>query len=420
MKLKNARLLDPQRGIDGLGWVKIEHGLIQSFGFGQAPFDDGTDLQGWLLTPSFVDTHVHFRAPGGEHKETIQTGACAALRGGYSAVVTMANTNPAIDNPDLVKWEIDQGKKAGIKLYPAAAVTVGLKGKVLTDFVALKAAGAQCLSDDGYPIVDEAIAKKAYEEAKRLGLRISIHPEDPDYGGDRSIHRGPLSEQFGLVGVHPEAENRHIRRDLALAEETGAGVMVQHVSTKAGCQAIREAKSRGVDVCGEATPHHMALTCEDVARLGTSAKMSPPLRPEEDRQGVFEAFMDGTLDCLATDHAPHSPEEKALPLGQAPNGIIGLETAFSVVYALIKPFGDQGLYRLIDSLTHCPRRAMSLPEVGFFAGSPADLTLLDLEEEWLCDVQSLGSKSRNCPWLGQKMQARVKAVIIDGEVAYRG
>lgn len=414
MRLKNALLFDPSHGVCGLGWVQIVHGLVDGWGYGTAPFADGLDCEGKLLSPGFVDTHVHFREPGGEHKETIGSGLAAALRGGYTAVVAMANTNPPVDCAHALLSGLRAAAGAGCRYYQAAAVTEGLKGKSLTDFRTLKSAGAVCLSDDGSPIVSDLLARRAYVQAKDLGLRISVHPENPQWSGDRSMHRGVLSERLGLVGVDPCAEDDHIQRDLDLALETGGAVMVQHVSTARGCNAIRRAKARGVNVTAEATPHHMTLTVEEVMRSGTNAKMSPPLRPEEDRCAVLAAFLDGTLDCLSTDHAPHAPQEKALGMAQAPNGIIGLETAFAVVWAAVRPWGSAGLRRLIEGLTSAPRKALNLPDVGLFVGSTADLTLTDLNRPWVADATRFASKGRNCPWDGAFFVGRPVMTLVEG------
>lgn len=415
--INGVRLFDPSLDLDRDGWIRIEDGRIQEMGFQRPPnCGDTLCLRGLWLTPGFVDTHVHFRDPGQTHKETLTTGAQAAAAGGYTTVVMMANTTPPVDTPEKVRDLYERSKGLPCELLPSACVTQGLKGQQLTDFKALKEAGAVCLTDDGFSIVDQDLAEQAFLQAKQVGLRLSIHPEDPRYGGDRSIHRGILSGQLGLEGVSPLAEEEHLKRDLLLVEKNGSKVMAQHVSTARCVQLIREAKAQGCDVTAEVTPHHLWWTVNDVAELGTNGKMSPPLRTEGDRLAVLEGFLDGTLDCLATDHAPHSKDEKDRSLADAPNGVIGLETAFGALVTLLNREKKMDWRRLIDSLTFRPRQALGLPQVRLQPGSIADLTLFDPEEQWQWMPEQRKSRSQNCPWIGVRLTGKVQGTILRGQI----
>lgn len=418
----NCRLVDPSQGLDGPGALLAEDGVILWSG-SQIP--EGTeahrtiDCGGCVLAPGLIDLHVHFREPGQTHKETLATGCQAAAAGGYTAVVTMANTTPPIDSSEMVRWTLQNAQPLDCRIFPAAAVTRGMKGQELTDFRALAEAGASCLTDDGLMVARNDVAFAAFKEAAALGLAVSIHPETPGLGGDRSVNQGDVSRRFGLEGVPPAGEETGIARDIVLAEAAGAHLHVQHVSTARGVALIAWAKSRGAHVTAEATPHHISLTEERVLRCGANAKMSPPLRTEADRLAVETGLLDGTLDVIATDHAPHSPEEKAQGLAKAPNGVVGLETALAVCLTELSASPRFSLPLLIDRMSCRPAAVLGLPGGTLKSGSPADLVVFDPKERWTVDASRFRSKGRNTPWDGETLIGRVKLTVLGGRFTWR-
>ncbi|MGN0838023.1 MAG: dihydroorotase [Pyramidobacter sp.] len=415
---RNARLIDPALKMDMKGDLLAENGVISAVGpsLPEIPAAETVDCRGAVLAPGLVDLHVHFRDPGLTQKETLETGCAAAADGGFTAVVTMANTKPPVDTPEAVRNCIERNKTMDCRIYPAAAVTKNMEGRELTDFEALKQAGAVCFSDDGLTVADSALFYRAFEKAAALDMPVSVHCEAHGFEGDRSMNRGAISRKLGLSGTPALAEELMILRDVFFAEKTGVHVHVQHVSTARGVQIIADAKRRGVNVTAEATPHHMFLDESAILECGSNAKMSPPLRLPEDAEAVRTALMEGVLDVVATDHAPHTPAEKAQGIAKAPNGIIGLETSLAV--CLDGLCGKLGfpVSALVERMSTAPRRIFGLPAVRLEPGSAADLVLFDPSREWLVDASKFKSKGRNCPFNGRVLKGSVLMTVLGGRV----
>lgn len=415
---KQARLIDPDLKMDVQGDLLVENGVISALGPDLQPAADAEwiDCGGAVLAPGMVDLHVHFRDPGQTEKETLETGCAAAASGGFTAVVTMANTKPAVDSPELIRRCIERSRTLDCRIYPAGAVTRSLGGRELTDFVALKEAGAVCLSDDGLTVGSGPLFFKAMEKAAAVGLPVSVHCEAPGFEGDRSMNRGEISRKLGFAGTPALAEELMIMRDVFFAEKTGAHVHVQHVSSRRGVEIIAEAKARGVHVTGEATPHHMFLDETAILKCGPNAKMSPPLRTADDAAAVREALMGGVLDVVATDHAPHTPAEKALGIAKAPNGIIGLETSLGLCLDGLCRAHGFSLSALVERMSTVPRRIFKLPPVNLKPGSPADLALFDPKRRWRVDASKFSSKGRNCPFNGWMLSGMVLMTVLGGRI----
>ena len=372
--------------------------------------------RGLVCTPGFMDVHVHFRDPGFPHKEDIETGARAAAAGGFTRVVCMANTKPAVDTPETLRYVLEKGKRTGIRVMSCATVTKGLKGRELVDMETLREAGAVGFTDDGIPLLDEGLVRQAMEQAAALDMPLSFHEEHPGLIAQNGINRGAVSEGLGIQGSPHEAEYCLVERDCRLALETGCRVLIQHISSAVSVELVRKAKAAGAHVFAEATPHHFSLTQEAVLEHGSLAKMNPPLRTEEDRMAIIRGLRDGTIDVIATDHAPHSKEEKARPLTEAPSGIIGLETAFALgVTNLVRP-GFLTLEELVAKLTLGPAMLYGLKPPRIALGEPADLVLFDVEECW--EVKGFLSRASNSPFLGEKLYGKIKTTVCGGEVVY--
>ena len=393
---------------------------------------DGTGL---CAAPGFVDVHVHFRDPGFTYKEDVGSGASAAAFGGFTSVVCMANTSPVADSAEVIDDVINRGAVTGIHVYQAGSVTKGLKGKELTDFDELMEHGAPGFTDDGIPILDEAILRQAMEKSAVLNVPLSFHEENPQYIDNNGINSDYAKRELGIGGSDRQAEISMIERDVALAKETGAIVNVQHISTAEGVDIIRKAvqdeaqaafKSGSQDACvsqrrihAEACPHHFTLTQEALSEHGTLAKMNPPLRLESDRQAIIAGLQDGTIDIIATDHAPHAPEEKARELTKAPSGILGLQTAFALgVTQLVKP-GYLTLMQLMEKMSLNPAGLYGFDAGRIYEGGPADITIFDPDEEWTFTEDMIRSKSVNSPFVGWKLTGRVRYTICAGKVVYR-
>ena len=382
--IQGGRVIDPEKQEERIGDVIIEGGRIRAVG----TFPDTGDYEkvirafGCVVAPGLVDIHVHFRDPGFPHKEDIGTGAAAAAAGGYTTVVCMANTKPAVDNPETLRYVIEEGKKTGIHVLSAAAVTVGLKGHQLTDMKALREAGAAGFTDDGIPLMDAGILSAAMEQAALLGVPVSLHEEDPGRIKENGINHGRVSETLGIYGSPSEAEETLIARDVKIALATGAKVNIQHISTAGGVEQIRQARKQGADVTAEVTPHHFTLTEDAVLKYGTLAKMNPPLRTEKDRQALLEGLRDGTITIIATDHAPHSRDEKNRPLTQAPSGITGLETSLALGITELVQRGHLTMVQLIEKMSLNPARLYGLDCGRMAEGAPADLVIFDPDEEF--------------------------------------
>lgn len=376
------------------------------------------DAAGCIVAPGLVDVHVHFRDPGFTYKEDIGTGAAAAAAGGYTTVVMMANTKPEIDTEETLRYVLAKGAETGIHVLSCACVTKGLQGKELTDMESLRLAGAAGFTDDGIPLMDEGIVREAMVRTAALGVPISFHEEDKSYIANNGINEGGASAHFGIGGSPREAEISLVERDLMLAIETGALINIQHISSKEAVALVREAKKHSGRIHAEAAPHHIALTEEALIQKGTLAKMNPPLRTEEDRQAIIDGLSDGTIDLIATDHAPHSAEEKARPLTEAPSGLIGLETALSICYEQLVQSGRMSMMELIRSMSSNPARLYGLPAGNIGEGCAADVLIFSPDEPWR--VQHFRSRSQNSPFLGEQMTGRVRYTICEGKVVYDG
>lgn len=416
--IRGGRIIDPVSGKDFIGDLILENGTIKAVGerLNLDGCEDIIEAAGMAVAPGLVDVHVHFRDPGLTYKEDILTGAHAAAAGGFTTVVCMANTKPVIDNAETLQYVLNKGKETGIHVLSCACVTKGMQGKELVDMDALRAAGAAGFTDDGIPILDEEVLKAALIKAEELQVPVSLHEEDPKLITNNGINRGPVSEKLGIGGSPVEAEITMVERDCRLAEETGSYVNIQHISTAGAVEAVRASKRRGSHVTAEAAPHHFTLTDEAVLTYGTLAKMNPPLRTEADRQAVIEGLKDGTIDMIATDHAPHSIDEKGKPLTEAPSGIVGLETSLALgITELVKP-GCLTLMELMRKMSQNPAALYHLPYQGIAEGAPADLVIFAADEEW--KPESFCSKAVNTPFKGWNLTGRVHYTICDGKIVY--
>jgi len=416
--IRGGYIVDPVTGMEGIADLLLRDGSIVSVGeiFSDADCEHVIDASGMIVAPGLVDVHVHFRDPGLTYKEDIETGAKAAAKGGFTTVICMANTKPVVDSAETLQYVLEKGKATGIHVLSCASVTKGMQGKELNDFDALRAVGAAGFTDDGVPIMDETLLRQAFENARRLDIPVSLHEEDPARIANNGVNRGPVSEKLGIGGSPCEAEITLIERDCRIAEEIGAKVNIQHISTAGGVDAVRHSKARGSRVTAEAGPHHFTLTDEAVLTYGTLAKMNPPLRSEADRLAVIEGLKDGTIDIIATDHAPHSAEEKGKALTEAPSGIIGLETSLALgITNLVKP-GHLSLMQLMEKMSKNPANLYGLPAEGIAAGAAADLVIFNPEETWT--VETFASKSCNSPFKGHTLQGKVHYTICEGKVVY--
>lgn len=429
--LKNGCMIDPASGTEGHRDILIEGGRIVRIAprgaleeellcdsvEGQYRKDvDMIDLFGQCIAPGLVDVHVHFRDPGFTHKEDIYTGAQAAARGGFTSVVLMANTKPAADNADTLQYVLDKGKETSIHIYTCANVTKGMQGRELTDMEQLSRLGAAGFTDDGIPLMDEELLRAALRRAAKCGKPVSLHEENPALIANNGVHAGKAAAHYGIGGSPREAEISMVERDLKIAVTEEADLSIQHISTKEAVELVRQAKKRSGHIYAEATPHHFTLTEEAVIRHGTLAKMNPPLREEADRLAIIEGLRDGTIDMIATDHAPHSAEEKAKPLTDAPSGIIGLETALALGIRELVKKGYLSLPELIRKMSCAPAKLYHL-DAGYLAeGGPADLVVFDPDKEWVADT--FVSKAANSPFIGETMTGMVTCTICGGEVVY--
>lgn len=423
--IKNGYILDPESGYEGDGDILIENGRIKKLYLGVTGLVDESlfenleviDANGLYVAPGLVDVHVHFRDPGFEYKEDIETGAKAAAKGGFTTVVLMANTKPVVDNEETLNYILEKGKTTPIHIETCCSVSKGLQGKELCDYKALLEKGAVGFTDDGIPLLEEELVTEAMSRIGSLGVPISLHEEDPNLIANNGINRGKASEYFGIGGSPREAEVSMVARDIEIAKKTGAVVNIQHISCKETADMIRKAKQEGfLNIHGEATPHHFTLTEEAAIQYGTMAKMNPPLRTVEDKAAIIEAIKDGTLDIIATDHAPHSEEEKAKSITEAPSGILGLETAFALGVGELVEKNDMPLMDLIDRMSYAPAKMYGLDAGYIKQDGPADLIIFDPNEMWR--VEGFLSKSKNSPFAGKMMLGKIKKTICSGNVIY--
>ena len=418
--IQNVRVLDPYTQMDALCDVLIgDDGVIaQVAEHIDAPAGCTVyDASGLTVSPGFVDGHVHFRDPGQTQKEDVLTGAAAAAAGGYATVICMANTVPTCDTPEIIRYVTDKAKDCPVQVLQAGSVTKGLKGQELTDFDALLEAGAPCLTDDGINLTSAALCRTAMVEAAKRGTLLSFHEEEPSLVPSPGVNYGSeAAKHFGVPGAMASAESAMIGRDIALALDTGARVLFQHVSSAQSVALIRAGKAMGAKIYAEVTPHHLSLTEDDVPAHGTYARMNPPLRKEADRQALIAALADGTIDMVATDHAPHTAEEKAREFAKAPSGITGLETSLALgITSLVKP-GHLSLTELMEKMSLNPATLYKLDCGRMEEGAPADFVIFDENEKWVVD--SFASKATNSPFLGAELTGRVRYTICDGKVVY--
>jgi dihydroorotase len=422
--IAGARVVDPARGIDEPLDLLIKDGVVARLGESIAPGRRGEviDGKGLVLAPGFVDLHVHLREPGQEHKETIATGTAAAAAGGFTTVCAMANTDPPIDDAPAVAFVVRRARETGkVRVHPIGAVTRGLKGEELAEIGSMKAEGIVAISDDGRPVANGNVMRRALEYASMFSLPVIAHEEDPTLVAGGVMNEGWVATRLGLAGWPAVAEASLVARDALLAEMTRARLHVAHVSTRESLDLLRRAKQAGCPVTCEATPHHLTLTDEEVARSGydTRFKMNPPLRSERDREALVDALVDGTLDAIATDHAPHHRDEKALEFADAPFGVTGLETALAVLIdALVAP-KLVSLGRLVEALTIGPARALGLAAGTLREGAPADVVLFSTTRTTTVEASRFASRSHNSPWLGRTLKGRVERTFVAGREVFR-
>jgi dihydroorotase len=419
--IKNGHIIDPESGLDADKDMLVQDGKIVEIGdAGKLDITGVTetiDAAGCIVAPGLVDGHVHFRDPGQTYKEDILTGGAAAAKGGFTSVVMMGNTVPTMDNPETIKYAIEKGKQTGIKVYACGNVTMGMEGKVLTDMDALLDAGAVLFTDDGKPITNEENMRIACKKAKELGKVISLHEEDPQYIINNGVN-SDVAARMGLVGSPRIAEISMVDRDIKLAIETGADIVIQHISAGESVELIRQARKTHKNIHAEATPHHFTLTDEAVLKHGTLAKMNPPLRLESDRMAIIEGLKDGTIEMIATDHAPHSEEEKAKDLKSAPSGIIGLETSLSLgIRELVQP-GYMTMSQMLWHMTVGVASVYDLDAGRIKVGGAADIVIFDPNATWVAG--DYASKATNTPFTGETMPGVVRYTICDGKVVYKG
>ena len=417
--LKNGRVIDPANGVDAIQDVLLADGMVERLGAGLAAPDGAKviDATGKVVCPGFIDMHVHLREPGYEYKETVATGTRAAAAGGFTAVCCMANTDPVNDNGSITDYILAKAKSEGVvRVYPIGAVTRGLNGEELAELAELSDSGCVAFSDDGKVVMNANLYRRAMEYTLPFGAPIISHAEDAHLSKDASMNEGVVSTELGMTGAPAAAEDVMVARDILLAELTGAHLHIAHLSTAGAVRLVRDAKARGVHVTAEATPHHLVLTEDAVRSFDSNTKMNPPLRTKRDVEAVIEALADGTIDCIATDHAPHALSEKEGEFDHAAFGIVGLETAVSVLLdRLVKP-GALPLATLIARFTTGPARLLSLPGGSLAPGRPADVTVLDLDRELTIAPARFRSRSRNTPFGGWTVTGAPWMTIVGGNV----
>ncbi len=418
MIIKGGTIADPSTHSSYKADIKIQDGNISQIADQLIP-DKGKEVipaEGLVVAPGLIDSHVHFRDPGYTYKETLHTGALSAARGGFTTVICMANTSPAVDSPSVLKDILSRADTEKIRIYQAASVSRSLKGAELTDMESLSKAGACGFTDDGIPIRDAALCYQAMQKAASLNLPVSLHEEDPSFIQNNGINHGEVSSRLGIYGSPSIAEESLVARDCMLALRAKAHVVIQHISSRYSVELVRVFKALGASIHAEATPHHFTLTEEAVAAHGTLAKMNPPLRTEKDRQAIIQGLADGTIDLISTDHAPHSAAEKQKPFTEAPSGIIGLETSLSLgITSLVRP-GHLTLIQLLEKMTINPARLYHLPYGKVAPREAADLVIFSPDEQWVPnEYQSLSS---NTPFTGEPLWGKVKYTICRGQVVY--
>ena len=429
MIIKNGRIIDPANNLDAIGDIQVKDGIITNVIIKDNMSDnldisdeEIIDATGLVVMPGFIDVHSHFRDPGFEYKEDIFTGAKAAAAGGYTTVVLMCNTKPTVDNTETLDYVLNKGKQTDIKVESCSTVTYGLKGEKLTDFDEMIKHGAVGFTDDGIPLMDENLLREAFRMAK--DYPVSLHEEDKTLIKNNGINHGKASEHFGVYGSPREAEVSLIGRDLQIALEEGGMIDVQHISSKEGVELVREALRKDLStqsvrhIHAEATPQHLSLTEEALIEKGTLGKLNPPFREEADRLAIIEGLKDGTIDLIATDHAPHAAEEKAKSITEAPSGMIGLETAFALAVTHLVNEAGMSLSDVVSKITINPAKLYKFDRGTLDVGKPADITIADINEKWIVSEDDFKSKSHNSPFIGEELTGRIKYTICDGRIVY--
>lgn len=419
--IKNGRLLDPASQVDRLADLLVEGNRIKAIGEGlsEAGAERVIDARGKVVAPGFIDIHVHLRVPGQEYKEDMRTGTAAAVRGGFTALVCMPNTRPVIDNVSTVEYVVNEAKRNGLcKVYPTGAITKGSKGEELAEIGEMKDAGIVAITDDGRPVENNETMRLAMIYARQFGLCVMDHCEDKSLSAGGAMHLGAVSSLLGIKGIAAASEEVHVARDILLSLETGAHVHIQHISSRHSVDLVRWGKKAGARVTAEATPHHFTLTDEIVREMNysTNTKMNPPLRTEADRQAIIEGIKDGTIDLIATDHAPHHIDEKEVEYQQAAFGITGLETSIGLtVDKLVKP-GIISLEQMIRMMSTRQAEIVGLTPPALVEGAEADITIIDLEKRWTVRADEMESKSKNSPFIGWELTGAPHATIVAGEL----
>ena len=420
MLIQSGRVVDPANGIDRQMDIRVLDGKIAAVEESLAPMtgEEVIDAKGLAVMPGLVDMHVHLRDPGLTHKEDILTGCEAAAAGGVTSLLCMPNTSPVIDNKETIEYIQQKAVPAKANVYLTGAITKGLAGSELSDFPMYHALGVKAVSDDGRPVKNAAVMSKALQEAQKNELLVTSHCEDLDIIAGGIVNDRKASHALGVKGMHRSSEDSITAREIVLAETHGCRVHIAHVSTKLSVQLIREAKARGVQVTAETCPHYFGMTEDAVLSRDADYRMNPPLRSEEDRKAVLQGMLDGTLDCIVTDHAPHAPEEKA-DFFKAPNGVIGMETSFAAAYTHLVKEGLCSLSQLTAMMSRNPARILGIRAGSLSVGMPADIALADCEQEWVVDPEKSHSRSKNMIYKGQTLSARIVRTIKGGTTVYQ-
>ena len=419
--IKNGRIIDPSQDLDASLDLLISNGKVKQIGQGlKAPADCPViDASGCYVTPGLVDMHVHLRDPGLEYKEDIASGCRAAAAGGFTSIACMPNTKPVIDNQTVASYIVNKAREVGVvNVFPVGSITTGGKGERLAEMGELKESGCVAVSDDGRPVVDAELMRRALEYARGIGILVISHAEELSLVGEGVMNEGFTSTELGLKGIPRVAEDIATARDVMLAEYTSSPLHIAHVSTRGSVRLIREAKARGVQVTCETAPHYFTLTDDAVRGYNTNAKMNPPLREVEDVAAIKEGLKDGTIDCIATDHAPHHIDEKDLEFNVAMNGIIGLETSLPLSLRLVEE-GVLTLSEMVARMAVNPARILGIDRGTLAPGARADITIIDPQRQWQVTAEGLASKSKNSPFLGEKMRGGAKFTLVDGNIVYR-